>query len=668
METRGGAATPYARNLSRNMRIEPRSARHFQRPHGPLLGALIVLGVGLSWAIAANPAAHKSKAVEVSAANTPPAGKHAPTVPAKPALQLSPEIAAWAEALRKRFGDTDEQALRQIRIDAQAALAQLRTSTDRLPDGAVWAKTWDLVSLEKLLVNTKPTKSAVLRAEQALSVVAPAALEPNRRLLVHRLGTFADAALWSPADAVEVNDHIYTLAKTAEFRRSNNISSNLETAAREAFAALSARRRGAELLAAYRAQNSTFNFRNRVGAEYVGTQSKRHFQLPVDFRSSTGGISVHVHGTAVADATVQVVPNSERAEVRVDVQAVGKFTVDGAKGRMRLQAASTQRLKATQPLYIDAGKIDSPGVRIFDRSCTRLNWLCVCLRLPLVERIAAAVASRIAAKKLAEHDSQISRQVEKRVRERVEDEAYDITYRINGGFGKLASSYFPADGEAKRLIVQSDSDAIHWRAMYVDDDELGALAPPRFEPPSVDLDVQTWLHESAINNWGSRLSGRVLDEATYWTVLREEFKLQSSVVEKLPPLRSASVIRFSNVNPLTIRFEQGEVAITLGLQGYMLDNVSNGNAPRKATARYRLQPNAGGMQFQRTSADFADDATWKSVLDRFLPPTFEPKPRFQNSSFKDRLTVRSLSLADGWLFVGTVRTSKLPSVSAVAKE
>lgn len=650
------------------MSTTPRSARRLQRPRRLLLGALIVLGAGLSWAIAADQAVRAPQAAERTAAETSPIGKQSPTLQPKPAPKLSPEIAAWAESLRKRFVAADDNTLRQMRSDAKAALVQLKSLTDQLPDGAVWVKTWNLDGLEKVVSSTKPTKAAVVSAERALTTAAPATLEPSRRLLAHRLGAFADAAYWAPSDAEEVDAHITTLAEAAELRRANNISAKTEAAAREAFAALSARRRGVDLLAAYRAQNSTFNFRNRIGAEYISSQSKRQFHLPIDYRTSTGGISVHVHGTTVAHATTQVVPNSERAEVRVDVQSVGKFTVDGTKGRIRLQAASTQRLTATQTLFIEADKIDSPGARICDRSCTQLNWLCVCLRLPLVKRIAAAVASRVAAKKLAEHDPEIARQVEKRVRERVEDEAYDITYRINGGFGKLASGYFPADGKAQRLTVHSDSNAIHWQAMYVDDDELGALAPPRFEPPAVDLDVQTWLHESAINNWGSRLSGKVLDEATYWTVLREEFKLQSSDVEKLPPLRSASVIRFPTVNPLTIRFEQGEVVITLGLQGYMLDNVPNWNAPRTATARYRLHPGAGGMQFQRTSADFTDDPAWKSVLDRFLPPTFEPKPRFQNSSFKDRLTVRSLSLADGWLFVGTVRTSQLPSVSTVAKE
>ena len=555
-----------------------------------------------------------------------------------------------------------------MRGDALAALTQLRAQIDQLPDGAVWTKTWNLTNIEKVVTSSKPAKAEFFGVAQAVSIAAPAALEPARRLLAHSLGAMADAAFWSPADADEVDRQINTLAAAAELRRTGNISPKSEADAREAFAALSARRRGVDLLAAYRARNSTFNFRNRIGAEYVSAQSSRQFALPVDLRTSAGGIGVHVHGTAVAHATAQVIPNSERAEVRVDVQSVGKFTVDGSKGRIRLQASSMQRLTASQPLFIDAGKIDSPGARICDRSCTQLNWLCVCLRLPLVERIAAAAASRIAAKKLAQHDPQIAAQVEKRVRERVEDEAYDITYRINGGFGKLASGYFPADGKAQRLTVHSDSDAIHWQAMYVDDDELGALVAPPAEPSAIDLDVQTWLHESAINNWGSRLSGKILDEATFWTVLREEFKLQSSDVEKLPPLRSAAVIRFSTVDPLTIRFERGEVVITLGLDGYVLDNRPHFGASRRATARYRLQPGAAGMQFQRTSADFVDDPAWKPVLDRFLPSTFEPKPRFQNSSFKDRLTVRSLSLADGWLFIGTVRSSKLPSVAAVAQE
>ena len=70
-QNRSIAAAPpllHARNLSRNMSITPRSARRLQRPRRLLLSALIVLGAGLSWAIAADQAVRAPKAAEHNAA------------------------------------------------------------------------------------------------------------------------------------------------------------------------------------------------------------------------------------------------------------------------------------------------------------------------------------------------------------------------------------------------------------------------------------------------------------------------------------------------------------------------------------------------------------------------------------------------------------------------
>ncbi|MBN8624302.1 MAG: hypothetical protein J0M17_02315 [Planctomycetes bacterium] len=569
----------------------------------------------------------------------------------------------WAAAMRERFAVPTAAQLKQYRTEAAAAVKALSTQAGELADGAIQRNRYGLVELTALLKAKQPDAAKLRVLVTALQQVAPPPLEPARRTADAAVARWFAALEWSPEHTAGAEADVAKLIVVKK-HLGKPLAPADEAAARLAFRRLAQTRLADDLLADYRGQHSTFNYRTQLSAAYVEQESRRHFSIPVSVRQSAGGFQIGVRGTADADASVDVVLNAEQAEVHVHTTALGRFSVTGTKNRLRLQAANTQHLRASQPLYITADGLVSPGPAVCDRSCTALCWVDACLRLPLVERIVERVAARVAAKKLAEQDPVIANKVEEQARARINDEALDIGHRINGKFGRLTSEHFPDDADKPRLTIASSDEAITWTALYATYAELGTLSPPP-DAPARQFDVLSVLHESAVNSWAGRLRGKFLDEATYLALLREHVKIFSPTFDELPPLRSAVVLRFADADPMQVRFEKQGVLLTFRLAGYVLNGRPTFERPKVVEVRYRLAPSPKGLQFVREKENFSGDKNWNEVLARYLPPTIEPAPKFRNASFQSRLALQHVTLGDGWLVTGSNRIEELaaPTIS-----
>ncbi|MCE9605236.1 MAG: hypothetical protein K8U03_10085 [Planctomycetia bacterium] len=581
---------------------------------------------------------------------------------------VEPEVSDddWAKQMKGRLGPFSAETIRQSQLQAAATLLALQTQTADLPDGEIWRKTWLLNQLGEQLANPKPDVAAVRATAKSLTAAGPTALEPARRTLMYQLGAWAGMASATPDAMDRVKKNIAVLTRAAH-RKTLALEARDEEAVRHAFRELASLRRFDDLLAEYRGSYSSFNYRTHLSDSYIEDQARRQFQIPVDLQTTAGGMRIHVRGTAVAEATVEVVPNPTQGELRVDVASVGRFALTGHKKKLTLSADSTQRLKSSQPIYLNPATVESPGPTVRDRSCTSLNWIQVCTRIPVVGRIVSRIARPIVECKLAEQDPVIARKVEEQVRERVSEEGFDIAYRINGRFGALGSEFFPSDGDKPRLTIRSASDGIVWSALYADGDSLGALSPPP-EDTAAEFDVRHWAHESAVNNWGTRLNGKFLDEATFHSLLKEDFHFFSKDFEAFESLRSPAILLFAADEPLAVRFHDQAVELTLRLQGYALGREVNWKAPRVVKVRYRAVADAGGMRLVRDAEDFSKDAGWNKALLHFLPAVYEPLPRFQNSSFKTRLTLGMLRISEGWLTTGSRRVTETSVAPNLAQD
>lgn len=557
----------------------------------------------------------------------------------------------WSRRVLKRLARPTPSESEQLRKQAQVALTALKDASENLPDGVIWQRRWRLDELPRRLEAKEESHTWLT----ALREAGPPPLEQARRAAYQATAAWFGVFSAPPQYEVQLEADVITLAAAA--RRDKPLTPRDDQEVRLAFRRLAQLHRADDLLGEYRAKHSHANYRTALTTDYIEAESAKQFTLPVDVRHAAGGFQIGVNGTAVAVATAEVVPNPERAEVRVDVKSTGRFTVTGRKGRMNLQAANTQTMTSSQTLYLTPAGVESPGPVVRDCSRTMLSCLSVCLRSRLIARVVETIASRIAAEKLAEQDPIVANKVEGHVREKINDEGFDIAYRINGKFGRLTSEHFPDDGDAPRLTIRSTSDDITWTALYADHDDLGSLtlAPT---VPAGRFDMFSVLHESAVNSWARRLRSRYLDEATYLALLREHVKVFSPAFDVLPPLRAAAVVRFADEDPLIVRFREQGIDLTLRLSGYSTDKRTNWSSPRVVEVRYRLAPGPQGLRFVRERENFSDDAGWKAVLAHYLPPVIEPLPKFRNASFKSRLTLQYVTLGDGWLSFGANRVEQ----------
>ncbi|MGC3972539.1 MAG: hypothetical protein QM775_35885 [Pirellulales bacterium] len=377
----------------------------------------------------------------------------------------------WAAAMRERFTAPTAARTKSLQSTASAAVETLAAQIAEVPDGAIQRKRYQLPALAEQLKAKQPDGAKLRPLVAALQAAAPPTLEPARRAAEVAVTQWFTAVEWTPQHAQSAAGDIAKLAALAR-RNDSSLKPADETAARAAFRRLAQTHLADDLLGAYRAEHSTFNYRTQLAASYVEQESVRHFSIPVNVRQTAGGFRIGVRGTADADAVVDVVPNPSQAEIHVHVQSLGRFSVSGVKDRLRLQAANTQTLRAVQTVFLTDEGVQSPSPQVCDRSCTQLCWVDACLRLPLIERLVERIAVRVAAKKLAEQDPVIARKVEEQAREKINDEALDIGHRINGKFGRLTSEHFPDDGDKPRLTTSSTNEAVTWTAMYADYDDV----------------------------------------------------------------------------------------------------------------------------------------------------------------------------------------------------
>ena len=127
----------------------------------------------------------------------------------------------------------------------------------------------------------------------------------------------------------------------------------------------------------------------------------------------------------------------------------------------------------------------------------------------MVENVAAqAIQSRLTAS-----EKSFSDQIEKIAFEQIEKEGLKLENKINGLIQQgmwdvIASLEYEPD-----VHLRNDKQGIRGEMHLADRQQLGALSTPPDIPADkyANLDLITWIHESAANNVANSFSGMVLD-------------------------------------------------------------------------------------------------------------------------------------------------------------
>lgn len=569
---------------------------------------------------------------------------------APPKAGLAPSASPWVATARKRLLPAEKRELNALKSQLAAAAKTLDAGLADLPDGARWRAAWQIDVLQTELKKPEPDVAKLGQVEAYSALPPPPEMKAAQHALRAALRNYVGAAALNP---LTVKQYDRDLALLDQVRQGKVSVAKEEPAIRESYRRLATTHRLADLLAEFRNDHSQPNYRTVLTDDYVAKRAERHIEAPLRLQQQAGRIHLTVTAQAKADTSAVLVPNDERAEIRVVTKGLIPATIHGSGGRIQLTALNTQNLNATETLYLGPDGIDTSGPQVSDCSRTALACLNLCLRFPLLKRIGERIASRIVANKLAEKDPEIARKVEQALAERIGEEGYDIASRLNGTFRKLYSDRLPKQGDEPRLRISSDADGIYWSALYADYDQLGALAPPPVPASSLPFDMVLQLHESAIQSWANLLGGAFVDEATYLNLLKENVGLESPTVLARKPARRAAVFRFADRNPLQIRFDETGIELKLGLQGFVDGAAPYVAAPKTVTVRYQIAPGKAGIQLVRAAEDFSKDPKWGKLLDGFFPAAWKPVPQFANAAVGEKLLMRYLKIQDGWVIVGS---------------
>ncbi len=559
----------------------------------------------------------------------------------------------WTDGALAALTPPSDVELIAARSRLRAALGAVDEHLKQLPEGESLSRALELDLLTMEL--ERPHGDALLR-ERVLSA-----------LRVKRPGELAallDAlrSAWEDWTALRtLDDEALAAARSSahrlgEWDPAQPLTLAAEQTLRADFAELARTRRVDQQLAEFRAAASQPNQRVFVDAKYLQQIAARKFSAPIDIQQRRDGTRVTASGALPIRTRLQLPENHQSATLRLLVEAEGPIALAAHKDRIQLCARSQLCLDGSQDYFLAGAGVshDDPQLKLGSR--TRLTGVNADLRLG--ERLAERIITRAAAKRLPEADRRTTAAAKPAIAARVNEECDDIAFRINGLFQALYLTPFAAEDIDPASAFQSSPAGITWNATYARHDQLGALAPPpESRVPLDELSYLISIHESAINNLAEQLAGTWLDEATYWILLNEEFKLQSPEIEAMPPGRLATAVHFAEQSPLVIHVDDRTIHIALTLDQWTLDGQpppSPNNVQVEAT--YRVEPGGHGMRLIRNgevkTTPAADDSL-NTVLSKYLPSELHPRRKFQNAGVPRRLMVRELNLDDGWLVIGT---------------
>lgn len=555
----------------------------------------------------------------------------------------------WTDRALAALAAPSDEEVAAARARLRAALGEVDEHLKQLPEGGSLARALQLDALSMEL--ERPHGDPLLRERilSALRVKRPGELAS---LLDALRSAWEEWTALRTLDAASLASARASALRLGAWDPALPITLEAEQTLRADFGVLAKTRRVDAQLTEFRAIASQPNQRVVVNAKFLQQIAERKFSAPIDVRQRRDGTNITATGALPFHTRLQLPENHQSATLRLLVEAEGPIALAAHKDRIQLCASSQLCLDGSQDYFLAADGVshDDPRLKLCSR--TRLTGVNADLRLG--ERLAERIITRAAAKRLPDADRRATAAAKPALAARVNEECDDIAFRINGLFQALYLTPFAAEDIDTASSFQSSSAGITWNATYARHDQLGALgSPPASRVPLKELSYLISVHESAINNLAEQLAGTWLDEATYWILLNEEFKLQGPEVEAMPPGRPATAVHFAEQSPLMIHVDDRTIRIELALDQWKLDDGLVGvSTPERVSVTYRMEPSGDGVRLVRDGElELADSL--RPVLARYLPSELHPRRKFQNAGVPRRLMVRELNLDDGWLVIGT---------------
>ncbi|MCE3016452.1 MAG: hypothetical protein ACK56W_15530 [Pirellula sp.] len=559
-------------------------------------------------------------------------------------------------------------------VEVEEALNRLRESLSEQAIGIILSKELQIDSLATELQKDMPDVIVLHDIERSLSRILPGKVQVTMDRLRGKVSNLAKLLRLSPAglniarqSIASISDHL----QNEQLRQSPVGDRNL----RQAFAELNQHYPSDLDVAMLGKRISGANYSSLIKKDFLTAISQRSFDLPIHLRECKDGTSIVGNGKLNIALSLELPPSNGEISMFVNATGAGTIDVSADRNKIHICGQLSPHIQGQQPLHIRPSQVSGDTPTVNARLSTQLTQVKIDGLLGRL-RVSERLAARVIQNKLDANERSVSEKIEKTVQDRVQDEGFDLLYRINGLIQHGVWDRIQSLDYKPEVHMQNDSQGIHTDTRFVSRNQLGALtkrpeiAPDRYQ----QLDLITWVHESALNNIFESFGSVRLDEATIRGLWETQFKLTSEEWKNLPPARIPAAITLADQSPLKVRFVTNGLEVLLRASSCELDGHFRDNVPREFTVRYLIANTAHGAEFSRQPLVFPigleDDkvAVWTQALDLFFGKAIRPMPKFRNASFSSFLRVGYLNLTDGWLVIGVTRSTVSTAPSSRSAE
>lgn len=303
------------------------------------------------------------------------------------------------------------------------------------------------------------------------------------------------------------------------------------------------------------------------------------------------GTNIRGTGRTIGNVSVDLVNSADRAVMHAFFNGTNHSKTVGHNRGAVIYSTGTTELQGQTTLFVDETGVSHSPSKTHAVVHNKINGI-GSTKNGIMGKIVVKVASKKAPQQQGQAQQIAARHAEVRLSKRLNDQMLEVVNRANADYQrKLRAPLDRFDAAPRRFNVSSTDDRLLVRVLQ---DRAVRLAAPGAAPQPVGSGAVARLHHSLIDNTTEQaLAGRRFDRA------RLDDLAQNQLGIEVPPSDDDTpfAITFADKDPLTVAFDDGEVAVTLRGKQFMNDNKLYEGM--NITAKYKAATTPSGIQLTR---------------------------------------------------------------------
>jgi hypothetical protein len=421
-------------------------------------------------------------------------------------------------------------------------------------------------------------------------------------------------------------------------------------------------RQAAALVRAVRNRYSQANLHVAASARLVGAGIEQQLDEITPVRDNILGTDLYGNGHTIGKVTVELVPNDEQAMFDTMLAGTVQSRTTGYNGPATIYTNGATAIAGRKRIvFEDTGFASYPATAAANTN-SRVTGIG-----------GGGLVQRVAWKRVGEQKSQAERiaadHAADRVRARMDKQVGEQLSRAHADYLQKVRNPLVRRREFPALRFRTTKELLLATAVAANRNQLAAPAPPPEVTVENDLAVQ--IHESMINNLAAALlSGRTLtEEELQQRVIDLRGELPDSL--KSDEDRDPWSITFARSQPVTVKFDDGQIEITIRGQRY-----TSGDRDFRAmnvTAQYKYEIDGPGIKLTRQGELnivppgeprrlSGKEITLRTLLEKRFGKLFEPEVKYEGLILPGKwraagiLDIKQLQTGSGWMVLAWIES------------